>query len=131
MSNLDESTRWNELYQYFQALTLEHYERHPTYTIPSNDVLFDNKPSDCQDRSYALAEYMRILDFNPKFLWLLYWKGKLDAHVCVLLEGNVWDATWTKNNRPEYYNYPMDEYLVDAKPDLHLVTPYWVRYIVR
>jgi len=122
----------DNLYQYFKALSLEHYEAHPFYTLDSDNILFDNKPSDCQDRAYALADYAKNeLYLKPKFLWQLWWKKVLTSHVCCLFEDRVWDATWTRNGKPDYWDYNIDSYLQDGRADLHLITPYWVRYIVR
>lgn len=117
-----------KLYDFFKQLTMEEYERHPTYTL--SNILNDGLPSDCQDRSYALGDFAKELGYNPKFLWLVWWKP-LDAHVVVLINGRVWDATWLMDGKADYWDYPLPQYLDDANADFTIITPYWVRKIIR
>lgn len=124
--------KWKQkLYNRHHQLSRESYEAHPFYTLESEGVLIDGKASDCQDRSYNLADYAVQLGLKPKFLWLFWWKNRWDAHVAIIIEGKVWDATWKYRNSYDYWDYPLDIYLEGSEPDYHIITPYWIRKIIR
>lgn len=93
------------LTDYFFSLTREPYEAHPSYTLPQETVLTDDKPSDCQDRAYSLCWKASQLGYTD--IKLLHIPG----HIAVLINGNVWDPTLhSRNGSYIFYDYPLDGY---------------------
>lgn len=107
----------------YERLIQDPYEAHPFYTL-KGDIPGDGFPSDCQDRTYYLGDLARKLGLKVELLWLVWYKKEITSHVCLVIEGHVYDPTW------KVWKQPLQDYLENSGHDLKIKTPYFFRYII-
>lgn len=111
-----------EFMEFFNHLVVQPYEAHWFNRVPVKDVL-DGLPSDCSDRSYALAWYCEQKDIPYRFVVSLLTGNGLSLHMALFIEGLVYDPTW---NKP---GMSLEEYKGLIK-GYCLVVGEWVRLLI-
>lgn len=96
---------------FFDKLTATGYEAHPDKNYTLEEIFKYNK-SDCEDRTQAMARFMRDKGFrNIKIMWC-FWDPDKPGHQCLEYKGKVIDAT-AANQAGEFifFNYDKDAYI--------------------